>query len=80
MSWRPCECESLGVFVTDRGIERCDLCKRFETDDDAAACVRALLKIADAHAWLMNVATVADALDSLEASLPSVGAIVRREA
>jgi hypothetical protein len=72
--WTACDCQA-GVCVETRNggrldhlfeIERCETCKRFEDDENAADLVRALLEILDSLGRTRNLPTVADALEALE--------------
>jgi hypothetical protein len=71
--WTACDCQA-GVCVETRDaggsqlfeIERCETCKRFEDDENAADLVRALLEILDSLGRKRNLPTVADALEALE--------------
>jgi hypothetical protein len=62
-----CEGHCMGAFVDEEtlAVTRCDSCKRFETDEDAAALCTALLEILYGVAREAGSPTVADALDEV---------------
>jgi len=60
-------CPGLIINSETLQVERCDVCARFETDEDAAFAVRSLLELVErALALLPDEATVADAYDVLD--------------
>lgn len=58
-------CEGLFVDGETLAVTRCDTCERFESDEDAAACVDTLINLLYAVHVDSKAATVADALDEL---------------
>lgn len=62
-----CGCSAGILIMNDTEIQRCDACNLFETDDDAAAAVGALLRVlATEYKRVQRTGgTVADAMDAI---------------